>query len=113
MKRVPLRLLALGVFMAASLSACVVYPARPVGGVVYDDEVAVAPVAPPAPYAETYGVAPAPGYFWIGGVWFWEGGRHVWHPGHWEAPRPGYHWVPHTWVRSGNAWHLRGGRWAR
>ena len=35
---------------------------------------------------------PTPGYFWIGGAWFWEGNRYNWHPGHWQAPRPGYRW---------------------
>ena len=95
-----------GVLLALTLSACVV-TARPVGGevVAYD--------APPAPQYEVVGVAPSPGYFWIGGAWFWEGGRYAWHPGHWEAPRAGYRWVPHTWVRGGGGWHMRPGHWER
>ncbi len=112
MKPILMRPVAAALAIALSLSACV-YTTRPAGGVVYDDEIAVAGVAPPPPRAEVYGVAPAPGYFWVGGVWFWEGGRHVWHPGRWEAPRPGYRWVPHHWDHVGNAWHLRGGRWVR
>jgi hypothetical protein len=111
MKSTAFRIALTSVLLAVSLSACVVYPARPAGGVVYDDEVAVTNVAPPPPQAEVVGVIPSPGYFWVGGVWFWEGGRHVWHPGHWQAPRAGYRWVPHTWVHNNGSWHLRGGRW--
>jgi WXXGXW repeat (2 copies) len=93
--------------LTTTISGCV-YESRP--PVVYSD-VAVTDTEPPVARDEVIGVAPSPGYFWIGGVWFWEGGRHVWHPGYWQAPRPGYRWVPHTWVRTGGAWHLRGGRW--
>ena len=111
MNKAALRNVVASLIIATSLSACV-YETRPRGGVVYDD-VAVTEVGPPPPQQEVYGVAPGPGYFWIGGIWFWEGGRHVWHPGHWEAPRAGYRWVPHHWDHVGNAWHLRGGRWER
>src|SRR5438874_12277632 len=79
----------------------------------YYADAAVPEVAPPAPQYEVVGVAPAPGYIWIGGAWFWEGGRYAWHPGRWEASRPGYRWVPHTWRREGNRWHMQGGRWDR
>jgi WXXGXW repeat (2 copies) len=95
------------VILSMTLAGCV-YESRP--PVVYND-VAVTDAEPPATRAEVIGVAPSPGYFWVGGVWLWEGGRHVWHPGYWQAPRPGYRWVPHTWVRASGAWHLRGGRW--
>ena len=70
-------------------------------------------VAPPPPQAEIVGVAPAPGYVWIGGFWNWVGGRHVWVGGHWEEPRAGYHWVPHRWDRDGNGWRMREGHWER
>ena len=93
--------------IALTLSACVVEPARVryVGPVVT--------LAPPAPIVETYGVAPAPGYVWIGGYWGWVGGRHEWIGGHWSEPRPGYRWVPHAWVREGGGWRLHEGHWAR
>ena len=90
----------------AALSGCIVAPAPG-----YYADVAVTDVAPPAPQYEVVGVAPSPGYIWIGGAWFWEGGRHAWHPGHWEAPRAGYRWVPHTWHQEGGRWHMQGGRW--
>src|SRR5712675_1704182 len=79
----------------AALSGCIVAPAPG-----YYADVAVTEVAPPAPQYEV-----------VGGAWFWEGGRHVWHPGRWEAPRPGYRWVPHTWRREGDRWHMQAGRW--
>ena len=93
------------VLVAATLSACVVEPV-PGGGVV-------AYAAPPELRIETVGVAPAPGYFWVGGSWFWEGGRYAWHGGYWERPRPGYHWVAHSWQHSNGNWHERPGHWAR
>ncbi len=103
--RLIVRAVLAGVLLAGTLSGCVVVPAEPAGVVTY-----AAP--PPVPY-ETIGVAPVPGYFWVGGTWFWEGGRYAWHPGYWRAPRPGYHWVPHEWHANGNAWHMSPGHWAR
>jgi WXXGXW repeat (2 copies) len=105
--RVFVRNAAIVAALSVSLSACVVYPARGyyIGGPVA--------VAPPPVQVETYGVAPAPGYFWVGGYWGWEGGRHVWHGGRWEAPRAGYRWEPHRWVHERDGWHLSGGHWAR
>jgi hypothetical protein len=108
MKPIAVRLAVASVLLSAALSGCIVAPAPG-----YYGDVAVTDVAPPPPQYEAVGVAPAPGYIWIGGAWFWEGGRHVWHSGRWEAGRPGYRWVPHTWRRDGNRWHMQGGRWER
>ena len=105
------------------LSGCVVAPAPyrysalvTYAAPVYPD-VAPAPIVayqpPPAPQVEVVGAPPYQGYFWISGVWVWEGGRHVWHAGHWQAPRAGYAWVPHQWHQVGNVWHLDGGHWQR
>jgi hypothetical protein len=105
--RLMIRNTAIVTALAAALSACVVYPAR----VAYVGPTVA--VAPPAPVVETYGVAPAPGYVWIGGYWNWVGGRHVWIRGHWAAPRPGYYWEPHRWVRGPDGWHLHEGHWVR
>jgi hypothetical protein len=104
-----------GTLLGAVLSGCVatVRPVVPTVGV----EVAapgveiVAPSAPPAPQVEVVGVAPAPGYFWVGGAWFWEGGRYAWHAGRWMAPRPGYRWEPHHWVYANGGWHMHAGHW--
>ena len=105
MKFTATKLLVAGVIASAVLSGCVVAPYPG-----YAD-VAVSYQEPPPVQYEVVGVAPSPGYLWIGGAWFWEGGRYAWHPGRWEAPRQGYHWVPHTWRRVGNSWHMQGGRW--
>ena len=94
------------VVSASLLGACVVAAPPPPGG-------PYVAMAPPAPQVEVVGVAPAPGYFWIGGFWGWEGGRHVWFPGRWEAPRPGYRWVPHAWVREGGGYRMHEGHWER
>jgi hypothetical protein len=97
----------LGAALCAALSGCVVVPDQGhyVGGVVM--------VAPPAPRVEVIGVAPTPGYVWIGGYWNWVGGRHVWVPGRWDRGRSGYHWESHAWVREGDGWRMRPGRWVR
>jgi hypothetical protein len=121
-----------GILMIAAatlVSGCIVAP-RPYGYQqpmpIYRDTTAyqqtypdsapepiVAYTAPPPPQDEVIGIAPAPGFFWIGGIWLWQGGRHVWQPGHWNAPRAGFAWVPHRWQHVGNAWHLTGGHWLR
>jgi WXXGXW repeat (2 copies) len=88
------------------LGGCVVTPPRVYVG-------AAITVAPPAPRVEVIGVAPAPGYVWIGGYWNWVGERHVWVPGRWRPGRPGYYWVPHRWVAAGGGWRLEPGHWAR
>jgi len=75
--------------------------------------VGVVAAPPPPPQVEVIGVAPQPGYVWMGGYWNWYNGRHVWVPGHWAAGRPGYHWVAHTWVHEGGGWRLHEGHWAR
>jgi hypothetical protein len=71
-------------------------------------------VAPPPPQVEVVGVAPGPGYIWLGGYWNWEGGRHVWVPGRWDVPPRGYHtWVAHRWVPYRGGYRLAPGHWAR
>ncbi len=99
------KILLAGALLGGLLSACVVAPAPGYGEAVYS--------APPAVPYEAVGVAPTPGYFWIGGSWFWEGGRYAWHPGYWERPRPGYRWVGHGWRRYGNGWRESPGHWQR
>jgi WXXGXW repeat (2 copies) len=93
----------------ALLSGCVVAPLGYQPGYA-GTEVAV---APPPPQAEVIGVAPAPGFFWIGGNWGWNGRAHYWSPGHWEAPRAGYRWAPHHWVQQGRGWREAPGHWER
>ena len=72
-----------GLAMAIALAACVVVPDQGhyAGGVVM--------VAPPVPRVEVVGVAPSPGYVWIGGYWNWVGGRHEWVAGRWAPGQTG------------------------
>ena len=74
-----------------ALSGCVV-AVRP-APVVYEQPVpAGAPEEvivtqdPPAPLYETVGVAPGPGFIWIGGYYHWNGGSWVWVGGRWMVP---------------------------
>jgi len=101
------RSLIAGLALCAALAGCVVEPAR----VHYAGAIVV--TEPPAPIVEEYGVAPTPGYVWLGGYWNWVGGRHVWIGGHWDRPHPGYRWEPHRWERVNGGWRLREGHWAR
>jgi hypothetical protein len=93
--------------VAAILAGCVIVPDQrhAADGVVM--------VAPPPPREEVIGVAPVPGYVWLGGYWGWVGDRHEWVAGHWEAPRAGKHWIQHQWVRQGDGWRMRPGHWER
>ena len=69
---------------------------------------------PPAP---RYEVIPAPreGYVWSGGHWQWQGNRHIWIAGNWQAARPGYTYYEPQWVeREGRrGWNYRASRWDR
>jgi hypothetical protein len=104
-----LRVLGLAAALAA-LGGCAVYPndATYAGG-----PGVMAPYGPPPLVAESYGVAPFPGAFWINGYWGWSAGRHAWTPGRWEHPRHGHRWVPRTWEHRGNQRHRHGGHWER
>lgn len=90
------------------LAAGVLTPALSQAGVAIDIN-----VAPPEPVMETPPPPPQPGYVWAAGYWNWEGGRHVWVPGHYMAPHPGYRWVPDRWDHRDRGYHYEPGHWAR
>ena len=50
---------------------------------------------PPAPrVVRVRPAAPGPGFFWIDGYWYADGGRYHWHDGYWtRPPYEGAHWV--------------------
>jgi len=66
---------------------------------------------PPPLRGEAFGVAPRPGFVWIGGYWRWSRGNYVWVSGSWVRARPGRAWVPGTWEQRGRNWHWRHGYW--
>ncbi len=97
---------------SAALTGCAVVPAEPIYGYNGYGDVVSANVAPPAPYVETIPVAPFVGSVWIGGFWDWDGGRHVWRPGHYEHGRPGYAYRQPAWHQGpGGQWMLHRGGW--
>jgi hypothetical protein len=115
----PGHLILLGASSALLLSSgCVVYsrPGPPPPPVVYAQpgyaepgEVVVTEDAPP-PVAEVVGIAPGPGFLWVGGYYHWNYGRWVWMRGHYERPpHPGAVWVrPRYAYRGGARIYVRG-----
>jgi hypothetical protein len=96
----------------AVTAGCVVAVRPAPVGVVYTSEPGevVVDAAPPAPIFETVGIAPGPGYFWIGGYYHWYGSRWGWVRGHYELPpRHGAVWVgPRYDYRGGRRVYIRG-----
>ena len=70
-------------------------------------------VPPPAPQTEVVGPAPYGDAVYINGYWGWEGGRHIWHGGHYVHGRPGYVYEPHRWEPRGGRYVQVPGRWRR
>ncbi len=67
---------------------------------------------PPPPRAEFYGVAPAPGYVWIGGFWARRGPGYAWVPGRWaRPPRPHARWEAGRWEHRHGGYYWHDGRW--
>lgn len=66
---------------------------------------------PPPPPRVITPPPPRAGQVWVPGFWGWDGRRHVWVEGHWEAARPGYVYEPPVWVQADNGWQLRERGW--
>ncbi len=59
-----------------------------------------------------YGVAPGPGYVWMGGYWGYRGNAYAWVPGRWAVPpRPHAAWAPGYWEHHGGRYRFHEGRW--
>jgi hypothetical protein len=86
-------------------------PTETAAGALPPGPVVVAQDPPPDPIVE---VVPAPrsGYVWIGGYWFWSGGRYAWVRGHFVVPPSGYErarWVEPRWEHGSRGWeHYQG-----
>ncbi len=60
-------------------------------------------VPPPPERVEVIPPLPGPGFVWDRGHWRWEGGAHVWVPGHYiRLPHPGAVRIPGHWVQLPN-----------
>ena len=71
-----------------------------------------APAPPPPLRAEAYGIAPGPGYAWVGGYWGYRGNAYAWTPGRWAVPpHPHAVWAPGVWERHSGRYRFREGRW--
>jgi hypothetical protein len=55
--------------------------------------------------------APASGYLWIDGDWFWNGRGYSWRDGYWSNPQIGYQWQPGSWKKKQGGYQWRPGRW--
>ncbi len=82
-------------------------------GVIGVAQTTVIRVAPPPPVrVGVVGVAPGPGYDWIGGYHRWNGTGYVWVAGKWvRPPRAGVVWVAPRWTQSGGVWVFHKGYW--
>ena len=67
-------------------------------------------IAPPADRVE---VIPAPreGYIYERGHYDWDGGRYVWHEGHFIQKREGHVYRPYALEHRGDRWYYRRGHW--
>ena len=104
--------------LACLLTGCVIRPARavvveplppppplPVAELVVEQ-------APPAPRVEVIPAPPSPNHVWIGGVWSWRDGRHVWLAGHYVVrPHPHAVWVAARWEHRPHGWVWVEGSW--
>jgi len=67
---------------------------------------------PPPARVEVIGVAPGPGFVWIGGFWRWGGAEYAWVPGRWAARERGFRsWSPGRWRHGRRGWFWVEGRW--
>lgn len=77
------------------------------------DEVSIlAPESPPPVRVERVLTAPAPGYIWAPGYWYWYRGGYVWISGEWLPPRVGYVYVGPRWAHTYNGWAFSSGGWS-
>jgi hypothetical protein len=54
-------------------------------------------IAPPMPRVEYRPAVPYYGAVWAPGHWQWNGYRHIWVGGYYQAPRRGWVWQPAHW----------------
>lgn len=65
----------------------------------------------PADVIYTRPVSPGPGYVWMNGDWYWQGGRYTWREGRWDRGRLGHTWHDGSWTQSRRGWRWNRGHW--
>jgi hypothetical protein len=82
------------------------------GGVIGSAQTVIYTAPPPPVRVGVVGVAPGPGYVWVGGYQRWNGTRYVWVAGRWaRPPRVGAVWVAPRYVHRGSTWVYYRGYW--
>ena len=66
---------------------------------------------PPPPMPVVVVPAPRAGFVWAPGYWSWDGHRHAWHDGHWEAERPDERYVAARWANTPEGWRFFPAHW--
>ncbi|MGD0390206.1 MAG: hypothetical protein ABSC42_14765 [Tepidisphaeraceae bacterium] len=68
--------------------------------------------APPPDVYEAPPPSPDPTFVWVGGFWWWDGGRYVWRHGYWgRHPYGRGVWVRDGWVRGPHGYVYVRGHW--
>ena len=93
---------------ALLLPACVV---RGSGGAYVSGPTAVVEVEEEPPQPRVVVVETRPGFVWVEGRWYRQGGRWAWSDGHYERERAGNVWVQGRCDRRGNRHVWVEGRW--
>jgi len=82
------------------------------GGIIGTAQTVIRKAPPPPARVGVVGVAPGPGYVWVGGYQRWTGTKYVWVAGRWvRPPRPGVVWVQPRYVHKGSTWVFYKGYW--
>ncbi len=91
--------------LAATLALCLVATAA-------SAQVIYVPSGPPPPQEETPQAGDSSLGEWTPGYWFWNGMRHLWMPGRWQArPEAQCRYVQARWVPRGGRWMFMQGGW--
>ena len=90
---------------ALAAASCFVQPA------VAQVNLGVVIGVPPPPVVVEPPPPPRVGFAWAPGYWYWDGGRHLWYPGHWEPNRAGEIFIGARWLPMPGGWQFFPGHW--
>lgn len=98
-----LRIISLGLFLAAGASAMPAFAASP-------SEI-INRTPPPLERTEDPPVAGKKGHVWSPGFWEWRGTGYKWSPGEWIKEKRGHEWQPYRWEERNGLFHFVHGTW--